>query len=1052
MGIKGFLCAVFSCACVAGVIVAPAHAFVRSHESNTRIAFDIPEGPLSRSLQAFGDSAGVLIIFDHHLVDGLTAKPLKGKFTAPVALTALLDATPLSYHRVNHETWAIIESPEAPPQIVSNDKSLQVEPMQSPKGLRDEIIVTASYRAPTHQAGARALYTLDSELLRLKGAMNVAEPIFELPASVASVTSANTALFISAGGLNLADLRGLGPERTLVMVNGRRFVRTSGGNGTVVGVDLNAIPAPFVERIEIVNQGAGAAIGVEAVAGAVNIVTRDEIDGIALTADGGVSEMGDTEEYSFSILAGKSFFDERAKLSAGITYAQEPSLLVEDRPRLTNPFGFSDNGLMTAEADAEFLPGFGGSTFTPNGALAGALTSSGDVVFSGGDLQRVTFSDDGASFAPFIGSLDQLYDWTTDFAALPEIERLIGYGTGSFELSGGHKIYADGHFAESVVKTQIAPVPVSIYRGASPLYGNGVFVPVDNPFIPAGLVAQVEAQIGSAIDGLVLNRRFAELGPRRSDITRKSFQLLSGIEGPLSGDWKYDVSYQYGRTKTDDLATGVVNADRLEIALDPALCATVTGCTPINIFGSSNITSMQANFIAAAPRRRVITLREQIAQAKISGPIFENRGESGMLTAGIDYRTESLNDEAIANPNRGRTIGEFFFPGADGDVSFTELFTTASAPLLVDAQFARHLELGGSLRYVIRQDGDNFINVSGNVRWSPAEGVDLYSNVFYGGRSPNVVESFSRGPDIRVLFGDPCADPAADAVIIENCLAAGPLGVPAGFQQTQDLTLVATTGNPDLDNERVRSQVYGAQLDFHALFPDMPGNLTLNADWRNHVVKDYVSYAPDVLKECYSSASLSDVLCGVNPATGDLFIERDPVTRQVVRIDSTLFNAGSFRANGLDARFRYSTDLFPSGLLESFSLDLLYTYTHRVRTDGIYDSRESIKEGLAAYPRHQLHGTASLGSDALKTVWTVRRRGKALSSRSADIPAARIPAIVYVDAALQARPTDNTIAFVGIENLFDVEPPIVAFATGNTFYEFYDIVGRRFFAGIKAEF
>ncbi len=548
--------------CLAGALAfaAPAEALVRAHDSGQLLEFDIPEGPLARALKAFSDRAGVMIVFDNELVEALSAPRLSGRLTAPQALKRLLDETPLAYRKINRNTWAIIPAEGAAPEIIVPNRLAHTAPARAK--LRDEIIVTANYRAPAPQAGMRALYTLDGEQFRLQGAINVAEPIFDLPASVASITSANTALLLSSGGLNLADLRGLGPERTLVLVNGRRFVRTGGGGGTIIGVDLNAIPAPFVERIEIVNQGAGAAIGADAVAGAINIVTREEIDGVALTVDGGVSEKGDAEEYAFSILAGKSFWRERAKILVGVTYAQEPSLLAQERLSLTTPYGFSLNGRQSSAPNAVFAPGFSGSLFTPNGLLAGVVTNDGGVVFSDNGIDVLTFSPDGTSFEPFVGRLDQLYDWTTDFSALPKIERLTGYASGSVELSGEHRFYSEAHFANSDVDTQIASSPVSVFRGLNPLYGDGIFVPADNPFIPTGLLAEVESMAGQPVDGLLLLRRFVELGPRKRGIKRESFQLLAGVEGLLSGDWRYDVSYQYGRAQTRDTATGIASLRR----------------------------------------------------------------------------------------------------------------------------------------------------------------------------------------------------------------------------------------------------------------------------------------------------------------------------------------------------------------------------------------------------------------------------------------------------------------------------------------------------------
>ena len=1031
---------------------APTQALVLTHAASEVQQFEIPEGPLADALTTFSESTGVIVVFDHAIVEGYVSPAVSGRLTAAQALVKLLEGTSLHYRKINRDTWALIHVEDETLSVTSPTPAVSAAAHVEYKKVRDEIIVSASFRAPTQLAGTRALYTLDNEDLRLQGALNVAEPIFELPATVSSVTSANTALFVSQAGLNLADLRGLGTERTLVLVNGRRFVRTSGGNGTVLGVDLNSIPAPFVERIEVVNQGAGAVIGAEAVGGAINIVTRESIDGIAFTADGGVSEQGDAEEYAFSVLAGKRFLDDRASVTVGATYAVEPSLLVNDRPRYSSPYGFALNGRRSMAADAVFTPGFGGSNITPNGRLSAVQLASGEVVRTGEDVTTYVFSPDG-TFSPFVESLDQLYDWTTDFSALPEIERLIGYGSASLELADGHRLYGEAHFARTDVDSQIASAPVSLFGGSNPLYGDGVLAPADNPFIPDGLIADIESQLGEAVSGLILSRRFVELGPRRRNIERESFQLRAGIDGPLRGEWRYDVSYQFGRARADDVATGIANGDRLDIALDVDRCAAVAGCTPIDIFGAGKVTPAQADFIQASPRERIITIREQLAQVKVSGPLFENRGEKAVLSAGIDYRREDLNDEAL-NYGLDRALGEFIIPGADDSIGYLELFGNVTAPLLVDAPIARRLEVGGAFRYIDRENGDGFLNVSGNARWAPLDGLNFYTHIFHGGRAPSIVELAGNGPDTGRLFFDPCANADASPTVQANCASDGVLGVDAGFQQINSLALYRSTGNPNLSEERVNSQVYGVSVDFHGLFPELPGSLTVSADWRNHKVTDVISSLSHrrVLDDCYSSENLSSFVCGLNAATGSPFIERDPDTRQITSVYSALLNGGEIKTNGLDGRMQFVTDLQPGGLLEAFAVDVLYTYIHRARETSPYTEKESRLEGLVNYPRHQLHITTSLGSDAAKTVWTVRRRGSALSTRMFDIPEARIPAVTYVDASLQFRPTGNSIFFVGIENLLDKEAPIVYGANGNTFYEYYDIIGRRFFAGVKAEF
>ena len=766
------------------VFLRPAYAAEPSLPAGAAKEFHLPAGDLADALTAFSAQSGISVIFDNRLVGGRRAPALSGVYAADDVMTILLTNTELKFRQVNSQTWAIFVDPAAvraePERVPISDNNEDLQ-----RTLRDEIIVTASYRTPSHFAGTRALYTLDGEQMRLNGALNIAEPIFELPATVTSVSSANTALLLSSGGLNLADLRGLGPERTLVLVNGRRYIRTSGGNGTILGVDLNSIPAPFVDRIEVVNQGAGAAIGMEAVAGAVNIVTREEIDGIAITADGGVSEKGDAAEYSVSVLGGKRFDDDRGRIALGVTYASEPSLLAQQRQGLTSPYGFETNGFQSGiGVDAVFAPGFGGSSFTPNGRLSGVVTQSGDVVFFRGSERQVLASD-GLGFEPFEGRLDQLYNWLTDFSALPEIERLIGYGNAAYEISPSHNIYAEAHFASTEVDAQIASSPVSLTRGRSTAYGDGIFVPASHPLAPTGLLSEAEVLAGAPVSGFLLDRRFVELGPRRRQIDRRTFQVVGGIEGSLGGDWRYDFSYQFGSNRTSGTATGIVDDARLTTAMDASACALAAGCSPINIFAAASIAPDQAAFILADPRLREIKTREQIAQVKFSGPIYDHGDEQGYITAGLEHRRERLEDVFYSSDV---ALGEFAIPGSAGNIALTEAYINATFPLVVDSRWTRFLEFGAAYRLTIRQGISEFSSFSGNTRWSPVEGLELYAHLFHGGRAPNVMEQFSAGPNLNLFYFDPCdtSNGALSGDVAINCAAPGPLGVGAALSRKMD--------------------------------------------------------------------------------------------------------------------------------------------------------------------------------------------------------------------------------------------------------------------------
>ena len=206
-----------------------------------------------------------------------------------------------------------------------------------------------------------------------------------------------------------------------------------------------------------------------------------------------------------------------------------------------------------------------------------------------------------------------------------------------------------------------------------------------------------------------------------------------------------------------------------------------------------------------------------------------------------------------------------------------------------------------------------------------------------------------------------------------------------------------------------------------------------------------------MLTRCFESENLSSPFCGANPSTGDPFILRDDNTRQLLAVEAPFVNGGELRMSGLDARLQYSAALPAAFVADTFVLDVLYTYTHRVRAKDLFAAAEARREGLIDFPRHQFYAAAGLEAGDWKTVWTLRRRGRAAGARDGETSALRVPAVFYADAALQRRVMKRALVYAGVENLFNRRPPIIDNAEQRYFFEYYDVIGRRFFAGVRLE-
>lgn len=666
--------------------------------------------------------------------------------------------------------------------------------------------------------------------------------------------------------------------------------------------------------------------------------------------------------------------------------------------------------------------------------------------------QAQVIAGDGQSFERFQGREDQLYDWTRDYSILPEIERYSGYGAIDFEFSESHSAYLDFHFSDSDVRSQVAAIPVTPFQGGDPLVGGAIVVSADHPSVPSMLRETVEDLVGEPVSDFLLSRRFVELGPRLRDVSRRNVQLTAGVTGALGDHWRYDISYQYGWNRNLDAAVNVADSRRLAIALDIDQCQMTPGCVPLDIFATSTITEEQAAFIRADRASRTITTEEMSIHAELSSPLYVSRDLEGAVNIGFEHRQNKLRDardDAFAD---GTLLSLPLVPGSEGETSFTELFINAHAPVLSEAPGAHSLQVGGAYRFVARSAGSGFSNASVNLSWAPLEGLEFYGQGFWGGRAPNVSELFGAGGDRYRTFADPCD--AQQGALSSVCLSDGLLEVFSGFAQENEFVFHRFVPNPGLDHEQVTSSSFGFSAEIDKFIAALPGEMNLTAGWRRRRVDDAIGQFgfQQFLAGCFAEENLQSEFCRNHPTTGEPLIVRDPQTRQITRVDIPRFNGGLFRSIGLDAQLNYQTDLYGLGWVQNLSLDAIYTYTHRFRTQTPFEPEETRLEGLTAFPRHELNVTASFGNSNLSTYWTMRRRGSITGAYGLEHPAARLPAVAYFDAAVQWRSMSDIVLYAGVENIFDRLVQPVAGGEPPLFYGHYDVIGRRFFAGLRADF
>ncbi|MEE4350702.1 MAG: TonB-dependent receptor [Pacificimonas sp.] len=1000
----------------------------------------IPAQPLASAILDLSEQTGATIIADGRLLKGRRSPTVAQEANTLDTLRALLDGTGLAAREISAGTLVITQVEDVRQTGLTYASAVETapapppEPPLLPASQRPAIVILASLREEQAFQFAPDTVTLPTAFVQYDGAPNVADALYDLPVFRASFSRGNTNLLGTPAGINLADLRGLGPSRTLVLVDGRRRVQTLGGNGTITGVDLNGIGQAQLGRIEITERAAPAEYGGDAAAGVVNFVRGRDLDGVKLSAEAGLTEQGDSPYYALSAVYGLPVADGAGRVIFSAEVDHDPELQASERYETASPYGFALNGRDTPPENGGVLTrGFGGSRLTPAGGVQGYIDGDGNFVRFP-NSQNFSFNDDG-SVRDYDGTLAHRYNWTEDFALLIPVDRILLSAYGDVEL-GSHRAWFSADRAQTDVEASLGALPVTAFQGVSAaITGDAVLVPINNPGVSQDLRDRLASLGANDIDSIVLERRFVELGPRIRSVERDSNHLGFGISGPLAGAWDYDVHYQYGRSAVRDLSQGYVNADRLAVALDPALCAEARGCSVINLFAAPRMTPEQADFIRAEPQRRRLT-----SNVHALSMLAEYQGPSTTAVIGAELRQEGVQADARLASAR-ETVGDLSFADTEGTFGVASLYGTYARELLSGVPLAESLEISAAGRLEEYTATGTLLNLSGGLSWAPVPGFRLFGGYARGQRAPNLSERFSNSPFRFFFVFDPCIAPETETVAA-GCASDGPLGVPADFQPRDALVANRQIGNSQLGAEETRSWYLGGDIGL--------GGLNLSLKWYDYQTDEVVTVpsAFELLASCYQSAGLSDRFCGTNPDTGMPYIVRDEASGELLSVDQPVINGGGFDLSGLAARVDWRMPVGTANL----TMSVMYDYVDRAEQRFSSEADPFKLAGTVAFPRHRAFGQAILDWDDLTTTLAIEYRGSA-ASEFGDGPESRLAEALYIDLLARYRTGGGITVFGGVRNLTDRALPIVPFGSvGNTYPEYYDALGRRYHLGASLEF
>ena len=835
---------------------------------------------------------------------------------------------------------------------------------------------------------------------------------------------------IGAGEAQI-DLRFLGAKRTLVLVDGVRWVNGTSASGVSSSTDLNTIPIGIIERVEVLEDGASSVYGSDAISGVVNIITKKDFDGFEITAYGGGYDDGDGKTQEFNVSFGA--IGDRSSAFVNIGFTDQEPIFARDRAQSSTPIPFTTTGQ-------------GGSSGTPQGRFFFTDVNTGtdvDCALNDGVVGTPTYNP----ASPCVG--DDYHPWQEpadrfNFAqfnmVLTPSERTNVYGQAQHEITDNVRVYVKTLFNNRKSTNQVAPEPLFI----GPEAGNGnlldtISVDVTNPFNPFGFT------IDAATNSFFMGRRPLEGGNRVFKQNVDTWYIAGGVIGEFEAAGRtfyWDVNVAKSQNRADQIKTGGYNSAHLKQALGPvALC--VAPCVPFNFFGGQGsgggtITQDMLDWVGWV-QKDVSEQELTDFTANITGDLFELPGGTVAFAAGLESREQKGFFQPDSFIIAGESAGVTSSP-TNGKFDVDEFYAEFDIPLLSGVTLADELSVNLAIRTSDYSTFGNETTSKFGLSYRPVSNWLIRASVAEGLRAPGIGELFGSSARFDQTLNDPCSDfngtvvgsTPADAATIANCVA---LGVPADGSYTQfnPQISVTTGGNPNLAPEESDSTMIG--LVYNA-------NWTDNVGWIEDFGFEFTYYEHEL--ELAVQALDAEVQLGGCVATLDPTL-CNGITRTAGGVingfANQLTNIGGIDTSGFDVKINY---LSPETSIGQFQVTWMATqldeYTQIVPTStGFVDiNLEGTETGdpEQAYPELKWNLMAEL----FQTSWSVSANlrfidevteqcaglgGLGLCSDEAN-ELNDIDSTFYMDLQGSWRPTalDNRLSLtLGINNVTDEDPP-----------------------------
>lgn len=928
----------------------------------------------------------------------------------------------------------------------------------------EEVVVTGSLIRQPNQVASSPIVVTTATAIRQSGQVNIESALNELPEFTPAGTSTTGGQ--GTGGHATVNLHGLGSNRNLVLLDGRRLPLADISGD----VDINMLPTAIISSVETITGGASAVYGSDAMSGVVNFKTIQNLQGVKIDAQYGNSFLQDYRTLDSSVAAGSSFDNDKGHVLVAFGYTYNQALSGAKRSFFEYQTPSSFIGQDTFVPSANNLP---------NPALLNSLFNGYGVTKAVSNSAALGFNNDGTLFTQN-GALNYKGPTSNGYAVLGGNVRMpVAPQTLIENPLDRRNIFAkmDYKIAPDVAaygQIMYSDWDVTTSSGKSlTQFGTLTTMPVTNPFIPTDL-ATLLASRPNPTASFVWNGRYVGLPSKSWDENYTADQFLGGLRGAMPfGDWTWDVYASWDSTRHLQSNFNAVLKSQVQNLLNApdggnSICT--GGFDPFGLQNSGNISPACQQYMTTTAHSTE-KINQGLEQAVVQGSLFNLPAGPLRLALLADHRTNSYSfspDSQLAAQNIEAVIAS---QPTNGSIAVTEGAAQFEVPLLRDLPAAKSLDLGGAYRISHYDTSGNVSTYAGDIKWNPVASVLVRGGYQRAVRAPNVGELFSAASGSQIAFGTPpqsIGDPcdirsgartgANGAQVAALCEAQGvPSSIIGSYVFPTTATAGLTQGNPKLTPERANTFNFGLVWTSSSISP-LLRRLGVSVDYYNITIDNVISVVPGLtaLSKCYN-------LDGSNPSyspTNEFcnLLSRDPQTGQLIVINTPYLNLGGLKTDGIDVQFNWGADLGDFSWTQAKGVvglqsGLGYTRNYEVKTlpgQPWLDYAGTNTPG-ASYPRWKAVTSVSysLGGATAGLRW---RYQDAMSDVSA-VTTPQAPGVGLGPYSLYdlfaAYALNETWQFRGgINNMLNRGLPVVASSQTGTDTAVFDPIGRAYYFGV----